>query len=308
MIIRKDWPPSSSGTKRQILFPLDGSESSLAVAQWGIRYLDNAEASIYLLIVVRSLDKDYNPDTTTRILEETKNLFEKENFQVVKTECIVDQNIPDAICRFADAEHIEHIIMGTNGKTFGPLMIGSSSRAVMEKANQPVLIIKNPHLPAFKPEDPAHSVRNQPRSVLIPVDTQDTAERLIPLMHGLLDKQSAIIHLLHVVTYDPYSAAHISNQYESGKKIIELNRQSFEEAGYWVAAAEHKSGDPLEVILNYAKERGVDQITVLSRHFSNIEKFLFGSVSTALLNQDTFKTLVFGYGKRKKKNDDKIAL
>jgi nucleotide-binding universal stress UspA family protein len=296
MIIHKDWPPSK--IVRRILFPIDGSESSKAVMQWGIRFLDHAEASIHFLIAVKSMDKDYSPLVTVHILEEARNCFEESKFHVEKADFVINPNISSAICRFADDQNIDYIVMGSHGKTFGRLMIGSISRAVMEKARQPVVIIKNPHFPLIEADEPIRLARTHVRNVLVPIDREDTAEKLISLMAGLLDKQSAVIHLLHAVFYDPHNASHIHSQFESGKKIIEKNREGFEAAGYWVAAAECRSGDPGDVILNYAHERGIDQITVLSRHLSNIEKFLFGSVSTALVKQDKFKVLIFSYGKK----------
>lgn len=305
MNIQNDQPPSMIPKKRKILLPLDGSDSSLATLHWGVRYLDKAGTSIYLLNVASSKNDE---SLSGKVLEQAKALLEKSGFQVAKSNVIQNQDISAAICKYADEEKIGHIIMGSQGKPFGRVIIGSKSRAVMEKARQPVLIIKNPELPGVEFNEPDLSIRTHARSVLIPVDTETTAETLIPLMASLLDKGSAVIHLLHAVVYDPYNASHINAQFESGKKIIEKNRDAFEAAGYWVAEAEARSGDPLEVILKYAQEKSIDQISLLSRHLSNIEKFLFGSVSTGLMKQDQFKVLVFGYGSKKKKQPDKVAL
>lgn len=299
MSINKEYLPSNEKI-RKILFPIDGSESSKAVIEWGIRNLDHSETSIYLLIVIKSLDHDYSPTVTSQILEEAKCRFEERKFLVEKTDFVVSKSVASAICQYADTEGIAHIIMGSHGKTIGPIIFGSISRAVMEKARQPVVIIKNPHLPLLETANPNESVRTHERSVLVPVDNNDVAEKLIPLMSELFDKHSAVIHLLHVVVHDSHNAAHINNQFESGKKILEKNKETFETAGYWVAAAGYESGDPAEVIFKYAEKRGIDQISILSQHLSNIEKLLFGSISTVLVKQNKYKVLVFSCRKTKK--------
>jgi nucleotide-binding universal stress UspA family protein len=286
----------------KILFPIDGSDHAKATMHWAARFLDNLDSSIYLLIVAESLDIDYSTTTMERILHEAKTWLENCGFHVEKTDYQVNRKASDAICAYARQELVDYIIIGSHGNAFAQMFVGSVSREVMEKASQPVLVIKNTRVPTMDISSPVQfhltqcPPKNQVLKVLMPVDNALSATTLMPLMEGLLDKKLARILLLNVVNIDSENVSLANMRLDDADKILSENTAVLEAQGFQVQEAAHRVGDPVQEICRYADEKSIDQIALISRNRSNIEKFLFGSTSTGLLRQANQPVLVFGIG------------
>lgn len=275
----------------KILFPLDGSDYSKTTLNWAARFLDNLDSSIYLLIVAESLDIDYSVESMEKILSEAKEWLESCGFHVSKADYLVNQKAPEAICNYAKSKEIDHIIIGSHGYAFAQMIVGSVSRKVMEKASIPVLVIKNTRIPMLEISEPGQVKLNQcpPKGqelkVLMPVDGELTAKTILPLMEGIQDKKTALVYLFYAAEVNSENPSMVDRQLQDAGKILAENKATLQDQGYRVAEAEYRIGEAVHEIRKYAEEKGIDQIVLASRKRSNIEKFLFGSVSTGLLRE-----------------------
>lgn len=287
---------------RKILFPVDGSDYSRATLQWAALFLDNMDSSIYLLIVAESLDMDYSLERMDTILTEAKEWLESCGFHVVQTDYVVNRKAAEVICDYAKSEGIDHIIIGSHGQTVAQIIVGSVSREVLEKASVPVLVIKNTRIPSMEISSPGELRLSQcpPRGkilkVLMPVDGELTAKTLLPLLEGLLDRKTTHVYLFHAADTTSENPYTLNKQLEEAHNILAANRADLKEQGYTVMEGEARIGFPVSEICKYANEKGIDQIALASRNRSNIEKFLFGSVSTGLMKEARQPVLVFGIG------------
>ncbi|MCE3236348.1 MAG: uspA14 [Vampirovibrio sp.] len=287
-------PTGVNMNQQKILFPLDYTGFSEDILQWAVRYLDNSTCSISCLIVVDTLEKLDKLHRASKILEEAKKLFETWGFNKVKCDFIIHRDIPNAVCDYANTNSIDQIIMATHGQSFARMPLDSVSQKIMKNAKQPVLILKNP---ALSTTEEAHLSRDQVISILIPVSDEKTAGRLIALMEGLVNKEAAVIHVLHAVVYDTDNIGYLNMKLKEASRIIENNKRALENAGYWVADAEIAVGEVADVISKYANAKKSDYIALLSWGRSHLKRLCFGSVSAGLLKQNKHKIFLFSEGK-----------
>lgn len=131
---------------QRILLPIDGSTGSFKTLDWVTRHTDKNRSEIYLLMVV-----EYDPyvspslqrfDDADKILLNAQQELQHQGFQVKESRYLVNRNVADSICQFADTHQIDHIIIGSQGRSaFNKWLFGSVSRAVFQTCRQNVLII-----------------------------------------------------------------------------------------------------------------------------------------------------------------------
>lgn len=141
----------------KILVPIDGSENSMAAADYGIALAKKDNAKLVILNVI------YTPASTfvytkqawfdeflKKAKDEAEEWFDKvrknatENGVEFKTETVEElYSITAAIVKYAEKENADLIIMGSTGKTgFSRLLLGSVASDVLKHATCPVLVIK----------------------------------------------------------------------------------------------------------------------------------------------------------------------
>ncbi len=135
-----------SKTVNNVLLPLDDSEGSRETLEWVTRFLNNASTRFYLLHVIEmdigiedSLRRYYE---SQRIVDVAKRYLKSQGFQTVHAESIVDDPVA-GICRYAAEQNVNYIVIGSIGHGLTKALLGSTSQKVYEKANQPVLLVKN---------------------------------------------------------------------------------------------------------------------------------------------------------------------
>ncbi len=282
---------------KKILFPIDGSDFAKTTLQWAGRFLNRDNFAVYLLIVSEALDVDYRQEDLDRILSETGGWFKKCGFNVAKADCITNRKAAEAICEYADRENVDHIIIGSHGKQFAQMFIGSVSRSVLENAHQPVLVLSNTRISL--PEGPQLEQcppKGLPLRVLLPVDSISGAKAIIPTVEGLFDKEAILFHVLHVIDITSENPVSATWQLTEAGDLVSQNKQALESAGFQVEHAGYRPGYAVDEICKYADENAIDQIAVLSRNRSNLSKFLFGSVSSGLMKHAKQPVLAFGLG------------
>jgi nucleotide-binding universal stress UspA family protein len=131
----------------KLLLPVDGSQNAQATLDWVTSFFDKAQVTLYLLHVVDLVPDlprtEYELDRAQTILNEARQCLEAKGFQVAESQYIIEQP-SRAICRYAEEEGMDQIIMGSHGRQgLEKFLIGSVSEEVFRCASRPVLIYKN---------------------------------------------------------------------------------------------------------------------------------------------------------------------
>jgi nucleotide-binding universal stress UspA family protein len=141
----------------KILIPLDFSRYSLETLQFALRLKEFFAPSFYLLYVLVEGDLEYFTqlsglprDEQVRKVEEARRQLEieaqriREQHPDLPVETVVLCGIPyKEICRYADREGMDLIVIGTHGRTgLSHLLIGSTTERVVQQASCPVLSLK----------------------------------------------------------------------------------------------------------------------------------------------------------------------
>lgn len=128
--------------------------------------------------------------------------------------------------------------------------------------------------------------------ILVAVDGSETSGRVIDLLVKTRAscKETVEVHLLNVqmpiagVNVKMFISNESLNEYyrEEGAAALKRARERLDAAG--VAYIHHIGvGDPAEVIVEYAKAKGCDQIMMGSRGLGSVGGLVLGSIATKVL-------------------------
>ncbi len=131
------------------------------------------------------------------------------------------------------------------------------------------------------------------KSILVPVDGSEHADRALQLAAEIAAKFDAKLVLVHAIpdTEVPESLKHYAEaEHIEGppsyirykyvaEGIMRDAKRHADEAGARDVETAFGDGDPAKTILGYATDRGVDMIVMGSRGLSNLKGLLMGSVS-----------------------------
>lgn len=127
------------------------------------------------------------------------------------------------------------------------------------------------------------------KSILIAVDGSDPSKDAIIAGCKLAAEQGATVHLVHApmayadVVAVGYSAATIPPSQEqiekAGKEVLDGAKALAKENGVTDVISEIKYGYPANVLVDYAKNKGIDLIVMGRRGLGSITGLLVGSVT-----------------------------
>jgi nucleotide-binding universal stress UspA family protein len=151
----------------RILFPIDGSESSIKVAEYTIgiarKKAENNNTELIALHVIHSEIKhaystyyggSVNQSSIEGIIEHAKReaqtwfdkvqeKCDKSNVKLRREIIVNPKSLVGAIIDYAEHEGVDLIVMGTRGRSgFKRLLLGSTASGVVTYAHCPVLIVK----------------------------------------------------------------------------------------------------------------------------------------------------------------------
>jgi len=190
------------------------------------------------------------------------------------------------ILETAQSAHPQLIMMGARG--LGPLkelVLGSVSHRVLLHAPCSVLILKGPLAPI--------------RHILIPIEGQDDADRLLAFLRNMSLAHSARITIMTVWPQPrlPWPITLGQSQLLE-ERAIEHAQEKIEHIAAQLSETEFEAdtviglGDPAFAILEQAKAMKVDLIMVGSHSRTGLSRFLLGSVSHTLVHQSTCPVMV----------------
>ena len=120
--------------------------------------------------------------------------------------------------------------------------------------------------------------------VLLPVDDSEACGLTLEWVSGFLDKQSARLHILHVVDERLGGAVQAMETGEVEALLLKASRM-LEEKGFVVEKVSYEIGYPPDKIREYADQAGVMMIIMGANGKKGLGKLLMGSVSS-----EVFKT------------------
>lgn len=128
--------------------------------------------------------------------------------------------------------------------------------------------------------------------VVVPVDFLKTTDSLVEYATYMADKLAAILHFVHVVDiYTGNGMLEIPYVEECRKKLqtaaeekmVRLIANHIEQ--FPGSTGEVILGDPVEKIVEYAREKNADLIVISSHGAKGLEKILLGSVTERVLKR-----------------------
>lgn len=136
--------------------------------------------------------------------------------------------------------------------------------------------------------------------ILIPIDGSDNCDKAAAHFIQLLDwyKDKPEIHLLNVQYPLDGNVSLFINQadikqyhQEEGLKSLQNARNLFDQTG--ITCQYHITiGDPAEMIVRFATEKGYDQIVMGARGKGNIQGLLLGSVTNKVMQLSNIPVLL----------------
>lgn len=179
----------------------------------------------------------------------------------------------DAILGRATEIQADLIVMGTHGRSgLGKLLMGSTAEKVLRHAACSVATVR-----------PDARATSGFRSLLVPVDFSQWAERALQAARALAPAPGAMLHLLHVVEPIPpiYYSADVSSRFALDGDLRNRVEASLRE---WAGDSPHArlhvtEGSPAAEIVRVADQVAADLIVMSTRGLTGLEHVLVGSVT-----------------------------
>ncbi len=281
---------------QKILHPTDFSEGAAEAFEHALHLARHFEAELHLLHVVPTLGEDpirnafdaaVADDAFARKMwdeadGELRALVAAHQHRHVKLRRVLAQGVSagPVILEYAEAERVEAIVMGTQGRRgLGHLLLGSTAEEVVHKAACHVLTVRRQAGPGDEPRPI--------QRLLVPVDFSEVSRPLLRLARELAADYNAHLDVLHVIQPLPFAVAMMEpiSVYELVPDLTEKTRaqlqQYLEEAGGPdVSSSFHVAeGQPARTIVQTAQDLEDDVIVIAPHGWSRIERFLLGSVA-----------------------------
>lgn len=124
------------------------------------------------------------------------------------------------------------------------------------------------------------------KKILVPVDGSEQSYKAIEFAGNLAHQNDATIYLLHVfrlnIIPEGLGECFMSDRIQlqtMGKKILAAAENKAKKKGVKHIEMTLIEGDPIEKIINYAKDNDVDIIVIGSRGLETFKGLLLGSIS-----------------------------
>lgn len=279
----------------EILVATDFSDTARTGARWAIEIARHAKARVRLLHVLilphpwphyapapPELDESLREGASDRLAEEAEELGADGADVVTELRTGIPSQV---ILEAAEDTEADLVVMGTRGLSgLSHLLLGSTAERVVQKATCPVLTVH--------PED--RETPDPLRSILVPTDFSDDAERAINtarrLLHGVPQARLVLVHAyalpIEYTAYGPIptSVNYLENTGAKAQAQLEELAERLEEDSLNVEALAVE-GYPPQVILDTARTRNVDLIAMGTHGRTGIAHLLLGSTAERVVQK-----------------------
>lgn len=193
-------------------------------------------------------------------------------------------NVPEAIIQTAAEEACDLIVLGARQVTgLKRLMVGGTSNAVAAKAQQPVLIVKQP--PAVASKVPLW------QRALVATGGSPWSDVAVEHALELAQQQCLALDILHVDSARPRQRDALYVATSEGKNIIALAEARALTAGI-TFQTQLTYGNVVETILDTATRQQSDLIILGSRGLTGWKRLMLGSISNAIAAKSLLPVLI----------------
>lgn len=178
---------------------------------------------------------------------------------------------PESILDAAAEENASLILMSTHGRTgFPRFVFGSVTEKVLRASPVPVMVI--PAFATIRPEGP--------RQILVPLESEETAASVVPLVTDVAREARARVLLFHTEAKGSRTSSFLRSAAASLAAVgVE-------------GAAQVVDGDPASRILEAAAESVADLLVMATHGRRGPSRWVFGSVTEKVLRAATSPLLV----------------
>lgn len=284
-------PPVTPPSSPVILVGTDFSDPAGVALEWAVELAGQQGARLelvhavtippsmpgFLAVPAPTFDAEVQQAARERLDQAAEWLRERE----IAVETFLGLGNPSqVILERADASSALAVVVGTRGLSgLRHILLGSTAQRVVQGASCPVLSVH--------PED---KERHRPiRSILVPTDFSHDAEIAIHTAHRLLaameqDARLILIHAFNLpIEYTAYGPIPTSVHYlrdtglDAERRLAEA-AEGLAREGLTVETVA-REGDPASVIVDEARDRGVDLIAMGTHGRSGLRHLLLGSTA-----------------------------
>lgn len=291
----------------RILFPTDYSESAEGAFVQAVFLAERFDAELHVLhasVSERPLFPPHDRRPGERGFGDGNHapppsrIYAKEwalDVAIVQSEA-VDVSAAAAILKYATAQDIDLIVMGTHGRRgMGRVLMGSVAEQVVRMSGVPVYTVRAPAGPER---------HRRPRRILAPVDFSEHSSGSLQVAAEIAHVYDATLEVLHVV--DEAILPHvygIEPVSVSASTIRQRTREALKEmvtkvdVDHRVAGTHVLLGHPAIEIVDFAREAAFDLIVIGTHGRSGLKRLLLGSVAEKVVRMaqcPVFTTKSFG--------------
>ncbi|WP_436926486.1 universal stress protein [Halosimplex amylolyticum] len=269
----------------RILVPVDGSEASDRAVRYALALADD-DTTVRALAVVdrsavpeRSRDSDLGDRIEASVRETAQSALDEateacDDADVAATGAIAVGHPTEEIVEYASANEVDLVVIGAHARgRLARFLRRSVARQVAQHSTMPVLIVR-----ADGPD-----IDRGIRRILLATDGSESAQHARDYAFGLAAAHDATVYGLYVVDsrFGSTGALHAVLE-QQGEAIGDALRARGAQDGVDVAP-ETREGEPERVILEFADDQDVDLIVVGTHGRTGLDRFVMGSVATAVV-------------------------
>jgi nucleotide-binding universal stress UspA family protein len=305
--------------KKVVIVPVDGSRFAEQALPVAVALARATGADLELLRVHPVLPPDLPEREASEYLEETARHLEPvlpgrvhkrpipEHYGVAVP--LSSAWVVDALRARAAEPDVQLVVMATHG--FGGVTrawLGSVADAVIRESPRPVLLVR----PTDEDFSLAAAADRGFHHILIPLDGSSTAEKVVPQALELGAALGARFTLLRVMSplswqlppapYPPITYAPMSD--EAALAYLEGMAAPMRASGAEVAVHVVQGASPAGLIVKYARDHGVDLITLATHGAGGFQRMLLGSIADKVVRSSDVPVMVFN---ARKAGDEQLA-
>jgi nucleotide-binding universal stress UspA family protein len=271
---------------KKILFATDISKASDAVLSCGngLKNLGVEEVILFYALGVRHIEslKYLLKDMAEPALLRQKKMLEDQGLNV-KLEVV--PGIPsEEINKYAEANNISLIIMGTHGETAAQhilFRIGGVTSEILHSHTKPLLVVRTKVTEVNGEKCIEPSCEDFSQNILYVTDFSETAFRAFTYLEKIVESGAKKITLMHVQDKSKIDK-HLKDKLDEFNKIdterLEMRRKTLLDKGAKDVKIKIPYGNPTQEILNESKN-GYTLIVMGSQGRGFINELFIGSVS-----------------------------
>ena len=293
---------------RKILVPLDGSELAEVALPYAEGLAVKFDADLILLgvegtVVGESIIPASQLETikanTLRYLEQKASILQGKGIKAFPEISIGDN--ASGIVDYARTKQVDQIVIATHGRSgLKRWVLGSTADRVLRGTEKPVLLIR------AKEGRPDVAEKHLFRRVIVPLDSSEQAEEIIPHVEGLAARFQTEVILLQVITettyLEPLAFGAAYGYVAATEEMIDLRKKKA--AGYLDTIKERLEargilvstmvvlGDAGTAIIDAAQQTDSGLVAMTTHGRSGVIRWAYGSVADKVLHAGTTPLLL----------------